>query len=413
MLVVHQSMLTHWTKKIIVDEGHSVPQLNHILNLVVRHFKVYYPVRHHLVPNIVHAIQRLGLSSTASIEHRRLAVDLSEVIIKWEIQRIKDEQDASQSDDAVVSSVTSGASGDASTVASVKRTASVDSPDPKRIKSPQSVGSSTSSGAPATPGSSSGASTSKGASSTSSIDVTKPIDKQHCDQVVNFLLRIACHSSDSSGGSASSSADAQSRRCVGLLKNALRVDVWPNSEPKLGFFEKILMSVESQQPNFGNIGTALELLCFVLGILVSLTSHFIISAAYDVIQVLVCLCLQRKEQALTAFKPLQRGIAACMTCPNSKVVRGVHGLLSRLMAMFPTESASSSVASKHDELDVLYACVSRVVYEGLSNYEKYVFLTNKPQQQQDRLIFSILVTLSSLQGHQVGRHRSCTERSSS
>lgn len=37
------TMLTHWTKKIIVEEGHSVQQLFHILQLVVRHYKVFWP----------------------------------------------------------------------------------------------------------------------------------------------------------------------------------------------------------------------------------------------------------------------------------------------------------------------------------------------------------------------------------
>lgn len=36
------TMLTHWTKKIIVDEGHSMQQLFHILQLVVKHYKVKY-----------------------------------------------------------------------------------------------------------------------------------------------------------------------------------------------------------------------------------------------------------------------------------------------------------------------------------------------------------------------------------
>lgn len=36
----HQ-MLTHWTRKIIVEEGHTVPQLVHILHLIVQHFKVW------------------------------------------------------------------------------------------------------------------------------------------------------------------------------------------------------------------------------------------------------------------------------------------------------------------------------------------------------------------------------------
>lgn len=53
--------------------------------------KVYYPVRHHLVQHMVSSIQRLGFSPTATLEHRKLAVELAEVIIKWEIYGIKEE----------------------------------------------------------------------------------------------------------------------------------------------------------------------------------------------------------------------------------------------------------------------------------------------------------------------------------
>jgi transformation/transcription domain-associated protein len=33
------TMLTHWTKKIIVEDGHTGSQLVHILQLVVKHHK--------------------------------------------------------------------------------------------------------------------------------------------------------------------------------------------------------------------------------------------------------------------------------------------------------------------------------------------------------------------------------------
>jgi transformation/transcription domain-associated protein len=66
--------------------------------------QVYYPVRHHLVQHMVNSIQRLGFSPTGTIEHRKLAVELSEVIIKWELQRIKDESDTQDvSADLVIS----------------------------------------------------------------------------------------------------------------------------------------------------------------------------------------------------------------------------------------------------------------------------------------------------------------------
>lgn len=54
--------------------------------------QVYYPVRHHLVQHMVSAMQRLGFTPSVTIEQRRLAVDLSEVVVKWELQRIKDQQ---------------------------------------------------------------------------------------------------------------------------------------------------------------------------------------------------------------------------------------------------------------------------------------------------------------------------------
>ena len=61
----------------------------------MRHYKVYYPVRHHLIQTMVYSIQRLGNTPNATLEHRKLVVDLVEVIIKWEVQRIREDGEAS------------------------------------------------------------------------------------------------------------------------------------------------------------------------------------------------------------------------------------------------------------------------------------------------------------------------------
>ena len=37
-----KAMLYHWTKKIIVEDGHTVSQLVHLLNLIVKQYRVYY-----------------------------------------------------------------------------------------------------------------------------------------------------------------------------------------------------------------------------------------------------------------------------------------------------------------------------------------------------------------------------------
>ncbi|KAG1661730.1 Transformation/transcription domain-associated protein [Nymphon striatum] len=90
------NMLTHWTKKIILEEGYSTPQLIHMLYLPVRHHKVYYKVRQYLLPNLISAMQRIGLSNSCSIEHKKLIVDLAEVIIKWELQYNRECQDQNE-----------------------------------------------------------------------------------------------------------------------------------------------------------------------------------------------------------------------------------------------------------------------------------------------------------------------------
>lgn len=90
------TMLTHWTKKIIVEEGHTLAQLVHMLQLLYRHYRVYYPVRHHLVQHMVSSVQRLGFTPNANIEHKKLAVDLAEVVIRWEMQRHREEHQASE-----------------------------------------------------------------------------------------------------------------------------------------------------------------------------------------------------------------------------------------------------------------------------------------------------------------------------
>uniref|UniRef100_A0A8B9RCP8 Transformation/transcription domain-associated protein n=1 Tax=Astyanax mexicanus TaxID=7994 RepID=A0A8B9RCP8_ASTMX len=293
----HQ-MLTHWTRKIIVEEGHTVPQLVHILHLIVQHFRVYYPVRHHLVQHMISAMQRLGFTPSVTIEQRKLAVDLAEVVIKWELQRIKDQQPESETDPSA------GGEGTSSGSAGVKRGMSVDSAqDVKRFRSATGAVGTVFGRSQSMPG--------------SEALLTKPVEKQHTDTVVNFLIRIACQVNDSASV-AGSPGELLSRRCVNLMKTALRPDMWPRAELKLQWFDKLLMTVEQPaQANFSNICTGLEILSFLLTVLQS-------------------------PAILAHFKPLQRGIAACMTCSNTKVLRAVHSLLSRLMSIFPTEPSKKS-----------------------------------------------------------------------
>lgn len=317
------AMLTHWTKKIIVEEGHTVAQLVHMLTLLVRHYRVYYPVRIHLIQHMVSAMQRLGFTTSASIEHRKLAVDLAEVILKWELQRIKDDQEQTTTSEQTTESSSSYTT-TASQVGGVKRP-SEDTPS-QETKRTRSMSQSTASRV-----------------AFQESQIKSPLEKHHADAVVNFLLRIACQVNEPST-TMGSPGETLSRRCVVLLKTALKPDVWPGTDLRVGWLDKILVTVD-QTPaaNYANVCTAIEILTYLLSVL-------------------------PQQTILTLFKPLQRGIATCMTCQNTKVIRAIHTLLARLMTLFPLES--SAATSKYDELETLYGNVGKVIFDGLTNYER-------------------------------------------
>lgn len=333
------TMLTHWTKKIIVEEGHSMQQLFHILQLVVRHSKVYYPVRHNLVQHMITSITRLGFSATATLEYRKLAVELAEVIVKWELQRIKEENEANGIviSDELNEALNSGTA--------IKRSIPDDGEQQRKKIAVNSSGST-----------SSVAGTSQ-LQPTAKIESLDPIEKHHCDTVINFLFRLSCQVNDASHTPGTiTPGESLSRRCVALLKMALKPEVWTQSiDLKLHWLDKVFSSVESSQPNYGNICTGLELLTFLLGVL-------------------------KKEQILAIFRPLQKGLSACVTCTNTRVTRLMHGLLSRLMGLFPTDAFH-----KHEDLEVLYATISKMIFEGLATFEK------SPQANPSSLFGTLMI----------------------
>ncbi|XP_076255473.1 transcription-associated protein 1-like [Rhynchophorus ferrugineus] len=306
-------MLAHWTKKILMDEGHSMQQLFHILQLVVKHYKVYYPVRHDLVQHMVNSIKRLGFSPTATLEHRKLAVELVEVIIKWELYGIKDSS-ALESD---------------SLEFPVRRSAD-DPIDHARKK--MSLISSTGTPIPAVVN--------------IELGCQEHIDKKQIDNVFNFLLRLACQVNDTNpqnttNSGTNSPSELLSKRCVKLLKNTLKPELW--SEPidiKLGFFDEILISIKTPSPNLANIYTSLELLTFLLAVL-------------------------PVEQVLAGFKLLQDGLLACLVSTKNKVVMLMNNLFVKLFNLFPLEKANKI----EEELDILYFEINKFILEGINNYD--------------------------------------------
>ena len=74
-----------YTNKVMHEEGgHSIPQLTHIFQTIVRNPEVFYYHRHLFVPQMVNALTRIGLPASSPHEHRELSIALVELVLDWE-----------------------------------------------------------------------------------------------------------------------------------------------------------------------------------------------------------------------------------------------------------------------------------------------------------------------------------------
>ncbi|KAK3127876.1 hypothetical protein QOZ80_7AG0579590 [Eleusine coracana subsp. coracana] len=87
-----------YTKKVLVEEGHSIPNMIHIFQLIVRHADLFYSCRAHFVPQMVNSLSRLGLPYNTTAENRRLAIELAGLVVAWERQRQSEMKVAQESD---------------------------------------------------------------------------------------------------------------------------------------------------------------------------------------------------------------------------------------------------------------------------------------------------------------------------
>ena len=75
-----------WTKKILTEEGTAIPLSIHIYSALIRHAPLFYTSRIQFIPAMINNLNKIGLSSTRSLEHRKLAVQMAELIVAWDQQ---------------------------------------------------------------------------------------------------------------------------------------------------------------------------------------------------------------------------------------------------------------------------------------------------------------------------------------
>lgn len=73
-----------WPRRVISEDGYNVGQVVNIFQFIVHHPVLFYDYRDHFVNHIVAAMPKLCFLSNTSSEYQVLAIDLAELIVKWE-----------------------------------------------------------------------------------------------------------------------------------------------------------------------------------------------------------------------------------------------------------------------------------------------------------------------------------------
>ena len=301
--------LINLTKSVIIKDGYAILQLYHVFQVIIRHHTIYYPVRHQLIQNMINSMQRL--ESSNSVDYRKLAIDIAEVIINWELRRIKEtsEMDEKNTEAGGVKRTLQ----DVLQVSVKKQAAGENSPQP-------------------------------GTSQQFDDSINKPIEWVHCKSVINFLFDLLFMLSEqvthTQITTALSPNDVISKLSLNLLKKVLRKDVWIRKDEDLQFTRLCKVFEDPSKVSSVTICNFLEIFIHLLDEL-------------------------EESKILELLRNLQPGLAICVTSTTTKVLRLMSTFLSKVITLFPVETYIN-----YDELRFLYQTVEKTIRNGLEVFEK-------------------------------------------
>lgn len=218
-----------YTKKILLEEGHSIPNLVHIWQLIVRHPMLFYVARAQFVPIMANSLNKIGLFGAGVPENKRLALDLVDLIIKWEVNRRKGTSTSTgegtepeqQDPNSRKRAREAAASSEPSSADATPTPASGDAGEPPAKVRKGTDGQ----GIPLS------VSPAKSSSAGRESDDFCPADAS-LEAILSFLVQIPFRPMDRRDG------PLLTRRCFKLVDEVLRL--WPHVNVRLHFIEKVI-----------------------------------------------------------------------------------------------------------------------------------------------------------------------------
>lgn len=190
-----------WPRRVISEDGFNVTQVLNVYQFIVHHPDLFFIAREHFVSNIITAMGKLTILANPALENQVLAIELLELILKWETKAAA----LKQQKDEDVDMETAPPDSDFAT----------------------------------------------------SANYSIPFGQR--EACVTFLIRYVCISPQRA------SESELGQKALGILYDLLSPQHWSEVSVKLTFFEKFLLSNDLNSPNLlGYCLNALEVLGVVL-----------------------------------------------------------------------------------------------------------------------------------------------------
>lgn len=82
-------MWAKWPRRILSEESSNLQQMISIFQFMVRHPYLFYEAREHFIPHIIPSLSKIAQLPNPSNEHKKLVLNLIQMIWQWEERRVK------------------------------------------------------------------------------------------------------------------------------------------------------------------------------------------------------------------------------------------------------------------------------------------------------------------------------------
>ncbi|KAF1765339.1 hypothetical protein GCK72_005291 [Caenorhabditis remanei] len=301
----HTQICNH-VKKILIEESHCLQHIQHMFHMIVRNYRVYYHIRNDLLTALLSAVQRALLMPNSAADNwqtRRQALEICEVIVKWEMFKFQKQDHVITDEEALE------VDRQYELLRSASTSALLDFEDPQSKRDIP--------------------------------DAQRVIKQEHADTVVNMLMRFCMtfHQSHLAFMSNQPQGGALVKSCQILLRVALRSSIWGDYvNIHVNSIEKCLhVPLElAPKPN--------EIQSIPLALALS-------SSQYSMEMLIVIIPVMPKHTLMAMMEPLQRALCICLNSSQivhqGQILRYITQIVSRLC-----EKTAVS-ATGFDELGIL------------------------------------------------------------